>query len=205
VKIKKRKRSIMNNGMSVSDWVFDVLNFNEKFTTGEVCQALSVKTELEKKRISRNLSYLVEKKLVERLSRGIFKNLSRRKEFSGYIGEIGYYCCPKESGKDGDPAPVRFARMKLRYEEDGFIFKKQDLWKYDNSTAMLYEAYNPTGNSDYLNNKQYLLLIGEDDPQRERVIRYVGRKAEGISMFVYQDGDERGDIRHLFPNAPWLL
>jgi len=195
----------MNKTMCVYDWVYGALSYMERFSFKEICCALGAKTDLGKRRVSRNLSYLVKKGLVERLGRGMFKNLNRRPEFSAHLEEIGYNCYPRGGNENGETASDRFARMKRAYEEDGFIFEKQNLWKYKGATATLYKAYNPTGNTDYLFNTQYLLLIGEDDPEKERVLRYVGRKAEGISMFVYQDGNERGDIRHLFPNTPWLF
>ncbi len=195
----------MNNTIGVKSWVLDVLANDEKFTFGEVCYALDAKTKEERGRVSRNLSYLAQTGIIKRLGRGVFKNLNYRKEFSGHLGEIGFNCYPKNGNEDGETASDRFIKMKHIYAEDGFVFERQNLWKYKGASALLFKAYNPTGNTDYLFDTQYLLLIREDDPKRKKVIRYVGRKAEGISMFVYQDGNERGDIHHLFPNVPWLF
>ncbi len=195
----------MRETMSVREWVFDVLAYQEAFSFEEICYALEAKSSIGRNRISRNLSYLVKKGLVEKLERGTWKNLKRRPEFSARLGEIGYSCFPREGNGDGKRAAHLFLEMKHTYKKDGFIFEKQNLWRYEGETAIFYKAYNPSGNTDYLFNTQCLLLIREDDPERDKVVRYVGRKAEGVSMFVYQDGNEREDVQYLFPNAPWLF
>jgi len=195
----------MNKTMGVGTWVYDVLGYMEKFSIEEICYGLDAKTNPERDRVSRKLSYLVKSGKIERLGRGVFRNLSRRPEFSSCLGEIGYHCCPKERTSESKTALDRFTRARHVYGEDGFILEKQDLWKYVGSTATLYKALHPTGDiGDYSNATQYLLFIKEEDPQRKRMIRYVGRRAEGVSLFIWQDGDRQKDIRHLFPQTPWL-
>lgn len=181
----------MNDSICMNDWVFGALGHSEEFSIDELHQALGAKTTEEKKRISRNLSYLVKKGTLQRLKRGSFKNMSYPSDFSKRLDFLMIDHC-----EDKQKLMVRFSAFKETQELSGHEFKETALWDYDNCTGVLYRV------SQNGNKCGFLLLISEDDPQLKRVIRYVGNEAVGNNLAIFFNGAK--DLKPLFPNVTWI-
>ena len=183
----------MENKFSVSNWTSDVLGFGEEFSIAELHRALNAKTTEERKRVSRNLSYLVQKGTLKRLKRGKFKNLNCEEDFSGHIQSVSIDYC-----KDEDSLVAKFSKFREFQGQSGYGLVREPLWNYKNCTAELYQ----TCHLQNRNKVGYSLLINENDPQLERVVRYVGRKSMGNSLAIFLNGQR--NLTSLFPNITWL-
>lgn len=181
----------MNDFICMNDWVFSVLEYSDEFSIDELHKALGAKTTREKKRVSRNLSYLVKKGTLKRLKRGRFKNLNPTSDVSGRIQSVNI-----DHYKDERELAEQYSEFKKKQELTKHKFEQKALWDYDNRTSVFYQM------SQNGNKAGFVLLIEEDDPQLKRVVRYVSNKATGSNLTIFLKGTQ--DITPLFPNINWF-
>jgi hypothetical protein len=175
----------------MNDFIFSALANGEEFSIEELRQALGVKTTGEKKRVTRNLSYLVKKGTLERLKKGEFKNLNHTSDPSKKLRYVDI-----DHSEDEQELVGRYNKFKETKQLSGHEFKQVVLWNYENRTSVFHRV-SQNGKKD-----GYLLLISEDDPQIKRVIRYVSNKAMGSDLTVFFRGAK--DLTLLFPGVTWL-
>lgn len=181
----------MNTAFGMNDFIFSVLMYGDEFSISELQQALGARTTEEKKRISRNLSYLVKTGILERLGRGKFKNLNPTHDISGKI-----YSVDIDHREDEKELIGEYNKRKEKLGASGHKIKQNALWDYEGRTSVFYRV------SENGKRIDFLLLISEDDPQLERVIRYVSNSAIGSSLSIFFKGTR--DLKPLFPGITWL-
>jgi len=179
------------NDFSMNDFIFDALVYGERFSIKELYQALDIRTMEEKKRVSRNLSYLVKTGTLRRLKRGEFENLNPTSDPSGKIHSVDI-----DHREDGQELLREYNKFKEKLELSGHEFKQGVLWNYENRTNKFYQIF------QHGTRVGFLLLISEDDPQLKRVIRYVSNKATGSSLSIFFKGTK--DLKPLFPGITWF-